>query len=142
MEVRAAWIERLPQREDESFAAVLALPLDDLLSLLALCTALTVTAVASRESETPAAALASALGLDMHDWWTPTASGYFEHVSKAQTLEAVREFAPDHVNRLAKLKKTELAAEAGRLAAGTGWLPAMLRRVTDEALPESASAAD
>ena len=76
-EVRAAWIERLPPREDEAFAAVLALPQDDLLSLLALCTALTVTAMASKESERPVAALASALGLDMHDWWTPTASGSF-----------------------------------------------------------------
>lgn len=141
MDVRKAWIERLPQDEDASFAAVLALPQDDLLSLLALCTALTVTAMASRESETPAAALAAALGLDMHDWWTPTASGYFEHVSKAQVLEAVREFAPDHLNRLAKLRKADLAAEAGRLATGTGWLPAMLRGPTADALLESASAA-
>jgi ParB family chromosome partitioning protein len=142
MEVRAAWIERLPQREDESFAAVLALPQDDLLSLLALCTALTVTAVASRESEAPAAALAGALGLDMHAWWTPTASGYFEHVSKAQALDAVREFAPDHVNRLAKLKKMDLASEAGRLVGGTGWLPAMLRGEAADVLPESASAGE
>ena len=36
-------------------------------------------------------------------------------------------FAPDQVVRLAKLKKVQIASEAERLAAGTGWLPAMLR---------------
>ena len=30
-------------------------------------------------------------------------------------------------NRLGKLKKAQIASEAERLAAGTGWLPAMLR---------------
>ena len=29
---------------------------------------------------------AQAVGLDMHDWWTPTAAGYFDHVSKAKAL--------------------------------------------------------
>lgn len=51
----------------------------------------------------------------MHDWWTPTAAGYFEHVSKTKTLEAVQVFAPDQVNRLGKLKKGEIASEAERL---------------------------
>jgi ParB family chromosome partitioning protein len=36
-------------------------------------------------------------------------------------------FAPDQVNRLGKLKKAEIASEAERLAAGTGWLPVMFR---------------
>ena len=82
-------------------------------------------AVCSRETETPAASLAQALELDMHDWWTPTAAGYFEHVSKAKALEAVLAFAPGHVARLSKLKNADIASEAERLAAGTGWLPAM-----------------
>ncbi len=63
----------------------------------------------------------------MHAWWTPTAAGYFDHVSKAKALEAVQVFAPGEVNRLGKLKKAEIASEAERLVAGTGWLPAMLR---------------
>ena len=87
--------------------------------------AVTVSAVTAREGDTPAALLAQAVGLDMHDWWTPTAEGYFAHVSKARTLEAVQMFAPEQVNRLAKLKKGELAIEAERLVAGTGWLPGM-----------------
>lgn len=42
-----------------------------------------------------------------------------------EDLEAVQAFAPDQVARLAKLGKQDLAREDERLAAGTGWLPAM-----------------
>ena len=31
------------------------------------------------------------------------------------------------MHRLVKLKKAQIAAEAGRLAAGSGWLPVMFR---------------
>ena len=126
-QVREAWAERLPDDSDALFAELLAMPQPELLSLLAVCVGLTVTAIASKESEAPAAALARAVGLDMHDWWTPTAEGYFAHVSKAKALEAVQAFAPDQVSRLAKLKKAQIASEAERLAAGSGWLPSMLR---------------
>jgi ParB family transcriptional regulator, chromosome partitioning protein len=126
-EVREAWAARLPEDPDALFAELLALPQQELLSLLAVCVASTVGAVVSREDEVPAAALAKAVNLDMHDWWTPTAAGYFEHVSKAITLEAVHAFAPDQVARLAKLKKAEIASEAERLAVGSGWLPLMFR---------------
>src|SRR3546814_8797953 len=40
---------------------------------------------------------------------------------------AVGEFAPDHVSRLAKLKKAEIASEAERLVDGTAWMPAIFR---------------
>ena len=124
--MRDAWAERLPNESDALFAELLTMPQGELLSLLAVCVASTVGAVCSRETETPAASLAQALGLDMLEWWTPTAAGYFDHVSKAKALEAVLVFAPDHVARLSKLEKADLASEAERLAAGTGWLPAML----------------
>lgn len=133
-EVRQAWADRLPQDPDALFAELLAFPQSELLSLLAVCVAVTVGAVTGRESDTPAALLAQAVGLDMHDWWTPTAAGYFEHVSKAKTLEAVRVFALEQVNRLAKLKKAELASEAERLVTGTGWLPVMFRGVEEPVL--------
>ncbi|HSV45270.1 MAG TPA: chromosome partitioning protein ParB, partial [Ramlibacter sp.] len=126
-EVREAWADRLPDDPDALFAELLTLPQQELLSLLAVCVACTVDAVTPRENRMPAAWLARAVGLDMHAWWTPTAAGYFEHVSKAKALEAVQVFAPEQVHRLSKLKKTDIAAEAERLAAGTGWLPAMLR---------------
>ena len=128
-EVRQAWADRLPQDPDALFTELLAFPQPELLSLLAVCVAVTVGAVTGREGDTPAALLAHAVGLDMHDWWTPTAAGYFEHVSKAKTLEAVQVFAPEQVNRLAKLKKAELANEAERLVSGTGWLPLMFRGI-------------
>jgi ParB family chromosome partitioning protein len=128
-EVRQAWADRLPQDPDALFTELLTFAQPELLSLLAVCVAVTVDAVTGREGETPAALLAQAVGLDMHDWWTPTAAGYFDHVSKARTLEAVQVFAPEQINRLAKLKKVELAKEAERLVSGTGWLPVMFRGV-------------
>jgi ParB family chromosome partitioning protein len=128
-EVRQAWVDRLPQDPDALFTELLNLSQSELLSLLAVCVAVTVGAVTAREGDTPAALLAQAVGLDMHDWWTPTAAGYFEHVSKAKILEAVQVVAPEQIHRLAKLKKAELASEAERLVAGTGWLPAMFQRV-------------
>jgi ParB family chromosome partitioning protein len=124
-EVRQAWADRLPEDSDALFAELLTLPQQELLSLLAVCVAETVGALSSSEGDVPGAALARAVGLDMHDWWTPTAAGYFEHVAKARALEAVQVFAPDHVKRLEKVKKGELASEAERLVAGTGWLPPM-----------------
>lgn len=127
LEVRQAWADRLPQEPDALFTELLSLPQQELLSLLAVCVAETVGALSSREDDVPGAALARAVGLDMHDWWTPTAEGYFEHVAKARALEAVQAFAPDHVKRLEKVKKAELASEAERLVVGTGWLPPMFR---------------
>jgi len=124
-EVREAWAARLPSDSDALFDDLLVMAQQELLSLLAVCVGFTVSAIASRESEAPAAALARAVGLDMQAWWTPTAAGYFDHVSKAKALEGVQAFAPAEVNRLAKLKKSEISTEAERLAAGTGWLPAM-----------------
>ena len=150
-EARQAWAERLPEDPAALFAELLVLPQEELLSLLAVCVATTVGAVTPREDALPAAALAQAVGLDMHAWWTPTAEGYFAHVSKAKTIEAVQVFAPEQAARLLKLKKNELASEAGRLAEGTDWLPLMLRAPvpeapaatkTEDAQEEEASAAD
>ncbi|WP_310564326.1 ParB/RepB/Spo0J family partition protein [Hydrogenophaga sp.] len=136
--VREAWASRLPEDPNALFNELLAMEHEELLSLLALCVGLTVSAIAQRENETPAALLAKAVGLDMHSWWKPTAAGYFDHVSKAKALEAVQVFAPGEVQRLAKLKKAQIASEAERLAAGSGWLPQMLTEPvqTDEALDE------
>jgi ParB family chromosome partitioning protein len=138
--VREAWGQRLPEDSEALFAELLAMPQSELLSLLAVCVGFTVSAITSREGDRPAALLAQAVGLDMGQWWTPTAAGYFEHVSKAKALEAVQVFAPGEVHRLAKLKKAQIAAEAERLAAGSGWLPAMFRpagAVTQKPAPQS-----
>ena len=75
----------------------------------------------------PGAELAQSVGLDMAAWWKPTNEGYFRHVPKAAILEAVEQYAPAHVTRLAKLKKADIASEAERLADGTGWMPAIFK---------------
>lgn len=136
--VREAWAARLPGDPKVLFAELLAMPQSELLSLLALCVGYTVSAIASQESEVPAVALARAVGLDMHDWWTPTAAGYFDHVSKAKALEAVQVFAPGEVHRVSRLRKAQIATEAERLAVGSGWLPLMFR--TPEAATVQAEA--
>ncbi|SFY03411.1 ParB/RepB/Spo0J family partition protein [Azotobacter vinelandii] len=118
--------EALPEDSAELFAVLLAKPQDELVRLLAVCVAATVDVVTPRATpHQPGAELAQAVGLDMAAWWKPTAEGYFTHVSKAVILEAVAQFAPEHVNRLAKLKKADIASEAERLADGTGWMPAV-----------------
>ena len=100
----------------------------ELVKLLAVCVASTVDVVTPRATpHQPGKELARAVGLDMATWWQPSAEGYFKHVSKAVILQAVGEYAPEHVNRLAKLKKADIASEAERLADGTGWMPAIFK---------------
>ncbi|MFF6656522.1 ParB N-terminal domain-containing protein [Pseudomonas aeruginosa] len=123
-ELRKAWGEKLSQDGAELFAALLAMPQDELVRLLAVCVAVTVDVVTPRAiRHQPGAELAQVVGLDMGAWWKPTAEGYFQHITKIAILEAVGEFAPRHVNQLAKFKKADIASEAERLVAGTGWMP-------------------
>ncbi len=79
--------------------------------------------------------LASATGLDMVDvGWRPTVANYLGRVTKARILEAVREGAGAQAAQLIDhLKKPEMAKEAERLLADTGWLPEPLRLAGDEA---------
>ena len=120
--------ETLPEDGAELFAALLAKPQDELVRLLAVCVASTVDVVTPRATPHQSGEeLAQAVGLDMAAWWKPTAEGYFKHVSKAVILDAVGEFAPESIHRLAKLKKADIASEAERLADGTGWMPAIFK---------------
>ncbi|RLK57651.1 ParB family chromosome partitioning protein [Stenotrophomonas rhizophila] len=136
--------EALPQDSAELFAVLLAKSQDELVRLLAVCVAATVDVVTpSATQQQPGAELAQAVGLDMAAWWKPTGEGYFKHVSKAVILEAVGEFAPAHVTRLAKLKKADIAGEAERLAVGTGWMPAIFRaEEPQQAAQDAATAAE
>ncbi|HEK1321300.1 TPA: ParB/RepB/Spo0J family partition protein [Pseudomonas aeruginosa] len=118
--------EALPEDSAELFAALLAKSQDELVRLLAVCVAVTVDVVTPCTTrQQPGEELAQAVGLDMAAWWKPSNEGYFRHVPKAAILEAVEQFAPSHVTRLAKLKKADIASEAERLADGTGWMPAI-----------------
>ncbi|MDF8335506.1 ParB/RepB/Spo0J family partition protein [Novosphingobium cyanobacteriorum] len=73
--------------------------------------------------------LARATGLDMAQvGWRPTVGNYLGRVTKTRILEAVREGAGDRAAHLIDhMKKGDMAKEAERLLADTGWLPEPLR---------------
>ena len=142
-ELQEAWSGKLPEDSAELFAALLAMEQGELVKLLAVCVASTVDVVTPRATaQQPGAELAQAVGLDMAAWWKPTAEGYFKHVPKVVVLQAVGEFAPESVNRLAKLKKADIASEAARLAEGTGWMPAIFKTEGPEAAPQETQEQD
>ncbi|HGW5374944.1 TPA: ParB/RepB/Spo0J family partition protein [Pseudomonas aeruginosa] len=133
-ELQQATGEALPEDSAELFAALLEKSQDELIRLLAVCVASTVDVVTPRTTlRQPGAELAQAVGLDMAAWWHPTAESYFGHVPKSAILDAVTNFAPNDTRRLEKLKKSELASEAERLAYGTGWMPAVFKVAAEEA---------
>ncbi|MCO8611359.1 ParB/RepB/Spo0J family partition protein [Burkholderia multivorans] len=132
--------EALPEDSAELFSALLAKSQDELVRLLAVCVASTVDVVTPRATaQQLGAELAQVVGLDMAAWWKPTAEGYFQHVPKAAILEAVGEYAPAHVTRLAKLKKGDIASEAERLADGIGWMPAIFRTESPQQAEQDAA---
>ena len=137
-ELQQAWGGKLPENSAELFAVLLAMEQGELVKLLAVCVASTVDVVTPHATaHQPGKELAQAVGLDMAAWWQPSAEGYFKHVSKAALLQALGEYAPDHVTRLAKLKKADIASEAERLADDTGWMPAFFKAEdTQEDAPE------
>jgi ParB family chromosome partitioning protein len=60
--------------------------------------------------------------------WRPTVGNYLGRVTKPRILEAVREGAGERAAELIDhLKKGDMAKEAERLLADTGWLPEPLR---------------
>jgi ParB family chromosome partitioning protein len=73
--------------------------------------------------------LARATGMDMVvAGWKPTVGNYLGRVTKPRILEAVREGAGERAAQLIDhLKKGDMAKEAERLLADTGWLPEPLR---------------
>ena len=137
IKAKQEWQDKLPRHGDEDepdsdklWAYLMDQDVKQLLALLAVCTALSLNAVQAREGKDhdKAARLAQAVGLDMAEWFRPTAGNYFGSVSKAAILDGVREFAPEKVADLEKMKKGELAAAAEGLAADTRWLPPVLRK--------------
>ncbi|MGY3138349.1 ParB family chromosome partitioning protein [Bradyrhizobium sp. USDA 4501] len=81
--------------------------------------------------------LARATGLDMAAaGWRPTVGNYLGRVTKPRILEAVREGAGDRAAQLIDhMKKGDMAKEAERLLAETGWLPELLRLVDHDVQP-------
>ena len=123
-----AWRERIPGDADKLFAWLLGQDQGTLLDLLALCAALTINTVTASEQAHAGDDIAKAVGLNMADWWTPTATSYLQQVPKARIVEAVTEAVSAEVGAaLAKLKKGEAVAKAEAQLAGTRWLPHALR---------------
>lgn len=88
--------------------------------------------------------LARATGLDMvQAGWRPTVGNYLGRVTKARILQAVREGAGEKAAQLLDhLKKGEMATEAERVLADTGWLPEPLRLPSTEPAGEQTAADD
>jgi ParB family transcriptional regulator, chromosome partitioning protein len=125
---KATWRERLPDQRSEWFGWLIGLPQPELLELLGLCAALTVNALPAAGAAYDANAIASAAGLDMADWWEPSAEGFLNHVSKAQIVQALKEADPDFArDGVEGMKKDVLVNTAASRLAGTRWLPAPLR---------------
>jgi ParB family chromosome partitioning protein len=130
-----AWMRRLP--EEGLFDWLRALPPDELLQLIALCSALTINTVSDHALEAQGldgegALMAKAAGLDMADWWEPTAASFLGSVSKEHVMAALAEggVLAEASAPLAKLKKGEMVARAEALLSGKRWLPALLRQPT------------
>jgi ParB family chromosome partitioning protein len=118
----------LPSEENALFAALSALPQTQLLDVLAYCVARCVSDLSSNEQVRPAALLTQAAGLDMREWWTPTADNYLNFIPKERILDIVREaISPEAAVPLKHMKKEPLAKAAADKLAGTGWLPQVLK---------------
>lgn len=131
-ERHAAWARQMPDDPEAYWDFVVGLDADSRMSLMAHCVSLSLDAVRGWDNRPMAwkhaDRLASALDLDMSDWWSPTADRYLGAVTKGQILDAVSEgVSPKAANRLTGLRKAEMIVAAEPQLVGVRWLPACLR---------------
>lgn len=138
------WLGQLPADAADLWDALTGFDGDSQAALFAHCAALTVNAIHDPWNRRPrglshADRLAQAVGLDMAAaGWVPTVDTYLGRVTKARILEAVREAkGEDSAQLIDHLRKQDMAREAERLLAGTGWLPEILRAPVSGPEPES-----
>jgi ParB family chromosome partitioning protein len=136
----AQWSGQLPKDTGDLWNALTAFDGDSRAALFAHCASLSVNAVHEPWNRNPrriahAGQVARTVGLDMAAaGWTPTVDNYLGRVTKARILEAVREAKGEASAQLIDhLKKPDMAKEAERLLAGSGWLPEPLRMPDAEA---------
>jgi len=140
-----SWAKTLPKEPADLWGALQELDADSRSALFAHVVGLSVNAVHETWNRRPRALahadrLAQAVDLDMAaaGWW-PTVDGFLGRVTKARILQAVAEAkGQPAADRIAHLKKGDMATEAETLLAGTGWLPEPLR--TPGRAPAEASA--
>jgi ParB family chromosome partitioning protein len=129
----ARWAAQMPRDVADLWAFVVDLDHDSRMALFAHCVALTVNAVKLPMDRRPRAMatadrLAEAVSLDMTAHWVPTARTYLGRVTKTRILDAVREAVGiEAADRMADMKKQDMAEAAEQLLAATGWLPALMR---------------
>lgn len=136
------WARAMPQEAGALWDWLAALDRHSRDALLAHVVAQSVNAVILPHERRTAAIrdadrLASATGLAMRDYWSPTVPAYLGRVTKAAILQAVGEGVSDEAaQRLSNLTKVEMAREAERCLIETDWLPAMLRTSASEVVGE------
>ena len=136
---RNDWLAQLPRTPRDLWRWCLEQDQDTLLRLLAFCSAMTVNAVRTKaDSEKHyrlqhADMLATALGMDMSRWFTPTVDNFYSKIPKSKIVRALTEAgkAPN-ADTVTKLKKAEFAAFAERTMQDTGWLPEPVRIAAEQ----------
>lgn len=136
----------MPQNVADLWDFIAGLDHASVMALFAHCASLTVNALKlpwehKRRAYETADKLATALALDMSQYWTPTVSSYLGRVTKAHILEAVVVgVGYGAAERIKDRKKQEMAEDAERLLAGRGWLPPLLRTERSAWLDETQQA--
>lgn len=130
----ARWQAQMPAEPGELWPVLAGFDADSREALFAHCVGLSVNAVHEAYNRRPKAIahadrIAEAVSLDMAAvGWRPTAEAYLGRVTKGRIVAAVREARGARAaERLAGLKKAEMATAAEELLAGTGWVPEPLR---------------
>jgi ParB family chromosome partitioning protein len=142
-EKRQYWQERIEagkQEGKELFGWLLEQPQQDLLELLAFCTATSINTISGRENAPSdgVAALMTALNLDMADWWKATAENYLSHVSKDRILNIVAEtVSPQQAQSMSGFKKGDLVWHAEQALSGLRWLPDNFKAVQPQEAQQS-----
>jgi ParB family chromosome partitioning protein len=138
------WGDRIPAGDEALWDWLVGLDDENRLALLAHCVSYGVNALYERPNPyggsgvsehglkvrlAQADRLVRATGLDMAQvGWRPTVGNYLGRVTKTRIVEAVREGAGERAAQLIDhMKKGDMAKEAERLLADTGWLPEPLR---------------
>jgi len=152
------WEERLPKDKADLWDWLTTLTGDEQAVLFAHCASFGVNALYEKGDRYGAGAsshtveqriaeadrLAQAVDLDMvQAGWRPTVENYLGRVPKLRILEAVKEGAGERAAQLIDhLKKGDMAKEAERLLADTGWLPEPLRIAAADDVPVDTTEAE
>jgi len=122
------WSNVVPSKADNLMQWLQEQDTEMLLALLAYCTSLAVDVVPfGNDSFTDYATM---FGVNMNEFWKPTADNYFNRVSKKHMIVVSKEAEVD-LSKLDtdKLKKKDLAKLVGERVSKTSWLPQQLRTV-------------